>query len=225
MSEIIKKNIPVKANISKLLEILAIHEIEEKESLMALVEEAEGIVNAKAIYKQSVIRDIKDDIVFIDGISFKSSILAYNLKGIKQVFPFVITAGLELEKWAQSFNSVLEQYWLIKIQESLLQEAVTYIFAEIEEKYNKEKMATMSPGTIEEWPISGQKQLFELIKDIDKKIAVNLTDAYIMSPAKSLSGISFVNNYSYQNCKLCTRCNCPDRRADYDAGIKKLIGK
>ncbi|MEJ6950420.1 vitamin B12 dependent-methionine synthase activation domain-containing protein [Natronospora cellulosivora (SeqCode)] len=219
MNEVIKKNIPVKLNIAKTIDFLHIEEREDKESLLYLIDEAKNIVNAKAVYKESSVKEINNSIVLIDDIYFESSLLARNLDGLRRVFPFVISAGMELDKWAKDIKGILHQYWAEKIQELLLQEALTYIFNEIEENYQLDKMSTMNPGSLKEWSIEDQRKLFKLISNVNKKIGVSLTDKYVMRPAKSLSGIRFENDFSYSNCKLCNRADCSDRRAEYDKNL------
>ena len=45
---------------------------------------------------------------------------------------------------------------------------------------------------------------------------VELTESFLMRPRKSISGIRFVSNEEFVNCKLCNRENCQGRRADFD---------
>ena len=216
MKEIIIEEIPVKGNIDKLIKTLHINQSEDEKRLAILLKEAEKIAKPKGIYQESYIQEIKGNQVRIDDIIFESSLLEVNLEGVYLVFPFIITAGQELGKWAQNIDGLLEQFWANKIQEVFLQEAVTYIFEDMQKKYQIEKMATMNPGSLEEWPISEQKKLFDLIENPDQKIGVELSDSYLMLPSKSLSGIRFPTDLDYVNCKLCSRVRCPDRRAAYD---------
>ena len=40
-----------------------------------------------------------------------------------------------------------------------------------------------------------------------------------MSPIKSVSGILFPTEVTYENCQLCPRDLCPGRRAPYDKAL------
>lgn len=221
MMETIFDNIPVKANSEKFLKAFYINNSEDESKLTDMIKEAENIVNPKGVYKESFIQEISAEELLIDNISFKSSLLVNNLRDQETVFAFVITVGHEIGKWAKNIEGLLEQYWAMKIQEDFLQQAVTYIFDKIEEEKQLGKMATMNPGSINEWPISEQLKLFNLIGEVKVKIGVELTDNYLMLPSKSLSGFRFINKFNYVNCKLCTRVNCPDRRANYDENFYK----
>jgi len=45
---------------------------------------------------------------------------------------------------------------------------------------------------------------------------VTLTDSFIMVPLKSASGLLFPTESTYENCQLCPREACPNRRMPYD---------
>jgi hypothetical protein len=42
-----------------------------------------------------------------------------------------------------------------------------------------------------------------------------------MLPTKSVSGIFFPTETSYENCQLCPRENCPNRRAEYNKALEE----
>jgi hypothetical protein len=79
-----------------------------------------------------------------------------------------------------------------------------------------EKTATMAPGSLSEWPLSQQRSLFACLGDPEGEIGVHLSDSLLMVPAKSVSGIRFPTTESFVSCQLCSRENCPGRRAPYD---------
>ena len=58
--------------------------------------------------------------------------------------------------------------------------------------------------------------LFSLIGDAEAAIGVRLTDSFLMLPTKSVSGIRFTAGSDWENCMLCPRPVCPNRRAKYD---------
>ena len=47
-------------------------------------------------------------------------------------------------------------------------------------------------------------------------IGVELTDTFLMLPVKSGSGLLFETEQSYENCSMCPRTDCPNRRAQFD---------
>jgi hypothetical protein len=69
------------------------------------------------------------------------------------------------------------------------------------------------------WPLSEQGALFALLGDPHEAIGVRLTDSYLMVPTKSVSGIRFPTEQSFESCQLCPRERCPGRKAPYDSGL------
>jgi len=80
----------------------------------------------------------------------------------------------------------------------------------------------MNPGSLADFPISEQVKLFSLIDSPTKYIGVELSDSYLMRPLKSVSGIIFETEANYENCMLCPRLDCPNRRAEYNEALKQM---
>ena len=74
----------------------------------------------------------------------------------------------------------------------------------------------MNPGSLEDWPIQQQTQVFELLGDPLRDVGVRLTDSFLMVPIKSVSGIRYPTETSFESCQLCPREKCTGRRAPYD---------
>jgi hypothetical protein len=74
----------------------------------------------------------------------------------------------------------------------------------------------MSPGSLEDWPITEQPKLFSLFGNTERVIGVRLTDSLLMVPRKSISGILFPSEENFISCRLCPREVCPSRKAPYD---------
>jgi hypothetical protein len=83
----------------------------------------------------------------------------------------------------------------------------------------------MNPGSGNRnfWPIGQQRQLFQLLGDVEASVGVRLTDSFLMTPNKTVSGILFPTDVPFVSCQLCTRENCPRRRAQY-TGVVGLAG-
>ena len=77
----------------------------------------------------------------------------------------------------------------------------------------------MSPGRLVNWPLSEQAALFTLLGDPHEAIGVHLTDSYLMVPTKSVSGVRFPTEQSFESCQLCPRERCHGRKAPYDSGL------
>lgn len=187
------------------------------EQVMNLVEAARRIARPKVLYKQASVDEKGEDYVVVDGVRLDSRILRINLDSVYRVFPYVCTCGKELEEWAESLEDLLERFWADEIMKMALEEATRAFIRHLDDTFHLGKTSSMNPGSLEDWPITQQPQLFSILEDPKLHIGVELTDSYLMIPTKSVSGIQFATETNFENCKLCARENCPGRRAPYDA--------
>ncbi len=215
---IILNDFNVKADKKKLIKKLYIKKADQNEFLKIL-NQAKRIAKPKALFARSNLTKKGEDYVFIEDIKFNSRILTVNLKDIYIVFPYLATAGIEIEKWSEEFDDILIRYWIDIIKEEILYHTVIELFQKIDRENNLVKAAHMNPGSLKDWPVSEQKQLFTLLGDDASKIGISLTDSLLMYPTKSVSGISFPTEVDYENCQLCKRENCPGRSAAYQPDL------
>ena len=181
-----------------------------------LADEAQKIARPKALYKVAFIDAREDDAVVIDGVKFTSPVLSVNLEPVYRVFPYVATCGVELDDWAHAQEDMLFQYWADLIKEMALREAVQTLNAHMTEQYGLGKMAAMAPGSLADWPLPQQRPLFTILGDVEGAIGVELSDSFLMSPNKTVSGLRFATADDFASCQLCPREKCPGRRAPYD---------
>lgn len=184
--------------------------------VLDLVKTAVNLGRPKAMYGIAYIDARGDDWISVEGIRFSSRILSVNVKDAHRLFPFVATCGAELDEWAKSFYDPLEKFWADTICQVALQDVYRKMNDDLEKRFKPGKMSVMNPGSLADWPISEQKQLFALMGERVKETGVQLTDDYLMVPIKSVSGIKFPLEFNYENCMLCPRENCPGRRAKFD---------
>jgi hypothetical protein len=184
--------------------------------LLRLADEAEAIARPKAIYKVAFIDERGDDYVVVDGVKLTSRVLYVNLEPVYRVFPYVATCGVELDAWARAQDDMLYKYWADVIKEIAVRDAAQAVSAHMTEQYGLGKMALMSPGSLDDWPLSQQRPLFTILGDVEGAIGVQLTDSFLMSPNKSVSGLRFATADDFASCQLCPRENCSGRRMPYD---------
>lgn len=190
--------------------------IEEVERLAA---EALRIGAPRALYRPAYIDGKGDDFVVVDRVRLTSRVLRVNLDTAHRVFAFVVTCGRELHTWASSFDDLLRRYWADKISETAAQAAIRALREHLVERFELGTISTMSPGSLENWPIEEQRELFRILGDTESTIGVRLTESCLMVPTKSISGLVFPVEVSFESCQLCPRQNCPGRRAEYDEGL------
>jgi hypothetical protein len=77
----------------------------------------------------------------------------------------------------------------------------------------------MNPGSLPQWPVNQQKNLFALFAGGEKKIEVELLPSFLMKPVKTVSGIRYESENDFNNCKLCPIQKCPNRSAKFEGII------
>ena len=187
-----------------------------EELTLNMVAEARQIARPKAMYRVSGIDEKDGTGVVIEGIRMESRIMAVNLQEINRVFPYLASSGRELYDWTKTHDDMLENYWAEEISQLALRAAEKYLLDHLKETYELGKTASMNPGSLEDWPITAQKPLFELLGDPMDAIGVELTESMLMLPNQSVSGIRFVSEEGYSNCELCPRGCCIHRRTPYN---------
>ena len=196
----------------------------------SMIDRARKLARPRAAYEVAFVEERGDDSVVIGQSEvgaeerrarFRSKVLRANLEEVGRVFPYVATCGLELEELSAQLDDMLQKFWADAIKQAALFSAVQALEAYQIERHGLGKTAVMSPGSLEDWPISEQKPLFSIFGDVEELIGVKLTDTFLMLPLKSVSGISFPTEVTFESCQLCPRERCPGRRAAYDEKAKE----
>jgi hypothetical protein len=177
---------------------------------------ARSLIHLKAIYDISYIGVKEPETVEIDDVIFRSRVLRHNLERAQKVYPFIMTAGPELERTAASLGDLLRQYYLEEMANIVLEQAGDWLAEKLARRWGFSGLSCMSPGSLEDWPITEQPKLFSLFGDTETSVGVKLTDSLLMVPRKSISGILFPSEEGFVSCRLCPRENCPSRKADYE---------
>jgi hypothetical protein len=220
MDSLTLEPIPLQFDLEQICRNLRMKEgSEQVGKLQGLLGEAQSIGKPKAFYRSAFIESRTDDQVVINGIVFTSRVLRVNLEKVHRVFPYVTTCGLELEEWSRSFDDMLLKYWADMIKEMALRTAVKYLQDHLIEHYRLVKVSRMNPGSLPDWPLPEQRFLFDLLGNGPGLIGVHLTDSFLMLPIKSVSGIWFPTEESFESCRLCPREQCRGRRAPYDENL------
>lgn len=189
---------------------------EDANEFNKLVDQAQSLARSKVIFELVKIDGKSPDGIVIEGIKFTSRVLRINLEDTHQAFVYVATCGVELEEWANQITDMIQSFWGEAIRESALYAAADFLGIYLDEQYQMGHLSTMHPGSLEDWPISQQRQLFNLLGDVTNAIGVELTDSLLMVPTKSISGIMFPTEVNFESCQLCQREACQNRRAPYD---------
>jgi len=218
-------SIPVKLDLEEVLKRVHMRNKSEsvEKSIQELIEIARPIAKPKAIYEVSYVDNKNEDSLDIGGVRFTSRILRVNLDKIERVFPYVVTCGRELDKIDFPSHDFIKDYCLDQIKETVLFLARSYLEDYLRTKYALGGMSRMAPGagSVADWPITQQKELFSIFGNVEDLIGVKLTDKCLMIPIKSVSGIYFPTEIRFESCQLCPREGCIGRRAAYDPDLVK----
>jgi hypothetical protein len=181
-------------------------------------------IQAKAVYRVCYIDEKRSDSIDIDGVCFKSRVLAKNLATVERVFPFVITIGSHYLAQTDAQEDLVVKYYLDVIGNVAVGATRKSLEKSLQTRFGLEGMSFMSPGSLEEWPLEEQRPLFALFGDGQTPIGVTLNSSCLMIPAKSESGIYFPTEVPFYSCQLCDRKDCPGRKATYDKKMKAGYG-
>ncbi|MFP4082504.1 MAG: hypothetical protein ACLFVG_07065 [Candidatus Aminicenantes bacterium] len=217
-------SIPLRLGVNDIIKELRLENKNPSIDIQELLEKSKLLISPKLLYEVSYITKKEKDQVEIEKVTFTSRVLSLNLQKVEKVFPYVITIGKALENKASSSNDLLKQYYLENIGDEALRLLEKYLENHIRQNYGIKKLASMSPGSLENWPVTEQKPLFSLFgRELDL-VGVTLTESMLMIPRKSISGILFPTEVTFSSCQLCPRKRCPERKASYDQNLRKKYG-
>ena len=216
--------IPVKLNRTQIETALRMGLRSDREELDRLIRLAESLTAARAVYTLCYVDAKEGEGVTVDGVPFTSRVLRKQLDQAGRVFPYVVTIGPQLEERARAAEDLLEQYTLDIIANVALTTARASLSEQLQERYALGNLSYLNPGSLADWPLTAQQPLFGMLGDVKGAIGVELTDSLLMIPAKSVSGIFFPTEKSFQACQLCPREDCPGRRASYNEEMAREYG-
>lgn len=186
-----------------------------------LIEIVRPVAKPKAVYEVSCVDNKDEDSLYIGGVKFTSRVLRVNLDKVERVFPYVATCGRELDEVTVPSDDFMKYYCFDAIKEMAVRSAHSYLQDYLTRNYALGKMSRMSPGELEDWPITQQKELFSVFGNVKDLIGVKLTESLLMVPLKSMSGICFPSEIRFESCQLCPRETCIERKVPYDLELVK----
>lgn len=184
--------------------------------LQRLIEKAQSVVSPRAGFRVGFIDEKRDDGVVIEGVVFTSRVLRRNLDPVGRVFPFILTLGKAADELIDRSGDLLEKYLLDQIMNLILREARKRLEREICSSCALQKISSMTPGSLPDWPIEQQQPLFRLLSGVEDALGVRLTETFLILPRKSVSGVYFPSETTFLSCQLCPRERCDSRKAAFD---------
>ncbi|MBN2290020.1 MAG: hypothetical protein JXQ83_11860 [Candidatus Glassbacteria bacterium] len=220
MDLIVLDDIPLQVEPGDLLQRLQLPETSPQAGeALSLLGQARGVGRPRACFRLVEKGQKGEDFIVLGGVRFSSRLLRENLgQGEGPVAAFVATCGVELERWAESYEDLLLRFCAEEVCELALRCSFEAVSRRIDTALGADTPAksNMNPGSLQDWPLSQQRQLFELVGDVRGAIGVELTGSFLMRPRKSLSGVRYSSAGRFVNCELCPREKCRGRRAAFD---------
>jgi hypothetical protein len=189
-----------------------------------LIDQAKTLIEPKAAFKVCYIDEKQKDAVIVDGLRLESKVLRKNLNEVERIFPYVVSIGAALEQAKGKMSDLLEAYYLDTVGNIALTAVRKQLHDHLCSKFALKKISFMSPGSLQDWPVEAQGQLFQLLPGVEASIGVRLNKSFLMIPTKSVSGIYFQTEVSFFNCQLCQRGKCPGRKASYNEDLAREYG-
>ena len=218
------ENIPIKLDADELVKGLRIRRnvIYIRDKLDSLIETSSPVINPKALDSVSFVDKIEGNRVTIGNTVFTSKVVRMNLEQGGRVFPYIVTAGFELD--AVELLKGQSVMLLDQVKTVVVSKAYLYLRTHLAEKYGITKLSSVGPGRLDEWPITQQRNLFSLFEDNVDRIGVRLTQTCLMVPVTTVSGLLFPSEAGFESCELCSRENCMGRKAAFDSKLVELFG-
>ena len=216
--------INVSISLDELRKRLHIEKDRDMSEVQPLINVAVKLIEPRALYDVHYIEEKLEDAVIVDGRRLTSRVLRKNLGQVERIFPFVITLGSKLGEKQTVSSDLLENFYLDTIGNVALNSARKQLKRHLESKFALEKISSMAPGSLADWPIQEQAPLFKLLGDVEASIGAKLTDSLLMLPAKSISGIYFPKEVSFVSCQLCPRERCESRKAQFSPKLAEEYG-
>jgi hypothetical protein len=182
-----------------------------------LLSEARNLFHPRAFYREAFVESRAEDAVVVDDRRFQSGLLRQNLDKAFKVFPYLITVGPELESHSAAVGDPLRRYYLETLADAALEAAGETLRVRLLREYGFSLLSSMNPGSLEDWPITEQVPLFDLLGEGPAATGVRLSDSLMMIPRKSISGLYFPSEESFVSCRLCSREKCPGRKAPFES--------
>ncbi len=139
------------------------------------------------------------------------------LKGIYKAAPYFATSGMQLDGLDAASIDFMASFWIDTLKKQALIQARKAAMAYFRKALQAETISSINPGSgnVGYWDVSYLKPLFEIFHEYECISDITLTPNMYMVPNKSVCGILFPSATELYTCSVCSRPNCPGRRAPF----------
>lgn len=211
------EHIPLRLDPASAVQRLRLGRTRDPEARAAeLIRRVLELAEPRALYAAHPVGGRGEDWIEVGGVRLRSGVLARHTRGAAQAFPYLVTLGPRVEEEVSRTADLLEQYCLHEVANLALGRARDEVKRQVGETHGVPKLASLAPGSLADWPITAQRDLFGLLGDVEGRLGVRLTESFLMIPRKSLSGLIFPSEHPFVSCRLCDSRDCPGRQVPFD---------
>lgn len=184
--------------------------------LMDLYAAAYDVGRPKAQVVEVAVEDVDAQTVRVGGVTIASPFVREKLLQSPVAYAYLLTCGQEVEAWSRTLTDIVDVFYADELKKLWLGCAEKAVRAEVCKRLAPgATLSSLNPGSLPQWPIEGQRELFRILGDTEGTVGVRLTASCLMLPSKSVSGLLFQDHTGHVNCALCPRENCPNRRVPF----------
>jgi len=222
---IVLKDIPFTPDIEKIRRRLHVYasETETESVIKKYLEKSRETAKPKAIYSTGKIDKINGEHIIISSTPFQSILLKNNIENAEYLFPYLATAGKELDTIKVETENRIESDCLNLIKESALVSAVNYLQKIIKQTLNLPFLLSIDPGDFENWPRSERAQVLSLFGDNVKNIDVTLNKKHEFVPEWTRCGFLYNTEIKIESCQVCCKEPCMGRRMRFNEELARLF--
>ena len=189
---------------------------EQYDRLLWLYEMAYKVGRPKALLVEAAAEDVNAETVRVGGVGIVSPFVREKLLQSPVAYAYLLTCGQEVDDWSKTLTDIVDVFYVDELKKLWLGCAEKAVRAEVRKRLAPDvSLSSLNPGSLPQWPIEGQRELFRVLGDTEGTVGVRLTENCLMLPSKSVSGMLFQDHTGHVNCALCPRENCPNRRVPY----------
>ena len=194
---------------------------EQYDRLLWLHATASGIGRPKALVVEATVEEVNAKTVRVGGVEIVSPLVREKLLQSPVAYAYLLTCGREVEEWSKTLTDIVDVFYVDELKKLWLGCAEKAVRTEVRKRLAPDAaLSSLNPGSLPQWPIEGQRELFRILGDTEGSVGVCLTESCLMLPSKSVSGILFQDHTGHVNCVLCPRENCPNRRVPFRTNVK-----
>ena len=173
-----------------------------------LLDDPASLVMSRFVYR-IYSGKVEREVIWIgDTLLNVGSIISSIMEGATAFAVFAATAGEHLEKVmkeAVTRNDVFEEYLVSAIGSCIVEKTGDYMENVLQAELSVlSHTRRFSPGYCG-WPLSDQKSIFHLLGD--NPCNITLSECFLMTPIKSISGIIGIGEHVKRNLYGCAVCN------------------